>query len=380
MIGPKSMYLIHDFPPLSGGMSRYYHNLLRSLPPEEVIAVVTHSADESRTMFPVINANIPLNKNYAALGLYPVWFSILRKAIKRYSPCLIMACSTGLGKMLSVFSTIYPKTRYGIFFHGLDILRERKKATKNTLKMLRLKRLLKRSDIIVTNSEYTASLVKEVVRPKNMAIIHPGVDSSKFRPLGTPKRQLRMALGLPEDGFLLIYVGRAVKRKGLPLILQTIRYLPDNVFLIVIGPGDFKPYADLAREYRVSSRVLFEGYKDDNTLVKFYNASDVFVMPVLKTEDDVEGFGIVYLEASSTGLPVIGSSVGGVKESVKDGTTGFLLKNPSVEELLQRIKLLKEDNELRERMGRAGRKWVVENFQWKLSAEKLRKAYLTICS
>lgn len=380
MTNPRIMYLIHDFPPLYGGMARYYYNLLGSLPPEEVIALVTHSADVSRAKFPVINANIPLDKNYAALGLYPRWFSILRKAIKKYSPCLIMACSTGLAKILLGFSTIYPETGYGIFFHGLDILKEMRKATKNPLKKLRFKSLLNKSLVIVANSEYTSSLVKEVIHSKNIVVIHPGVDISTFRPLDIPKRQLRRVLGLPGDGFLLIYVGRAIKRKGLGLLLQAIRYLPSNVILIVIGPGDFGPFVDLARRYRISSRVFFKGYQNDATLVKFYNASDVFVMPVLKTANDVEGFGIVYLEASSTGLPVIGSSVGGVRESVKDGITGFLLKNPSVEELVQRVKLLMENPELRENMGTAGRRLVIEKFQWKFSAKKLRKAYLSICS
>jgi len=263
---------------------------------------------------------------------------------------------------------------YGLFVHGLDVLHEWKKA--RPWKHLRLHRLFRHARLVVTNSQATRQMLQRLnLLSVPSVVIYPGVDPRVFRPLDTPPEELRRVLGLPTSGFLVLFLGRPVRRKGLHLLLQVLPHLPREIHLVVAGAGDFSAYRQQARALGLGNRVSFLGPVPEERLVPLYNATDLLAMPVVSQPHDMEGFGIVYLEANACERPVLGSRSGGVPEAVAHGKTGWLVPPDDPQALQEALLKLYQDPDLRTRLGRAGRERVLRSFTWDLQARRLRDAY-----
>ncbi|EFG65382.1 LOW QUALITY PROTEIN: glycosyl transferase, partial [Streptomyces sp. SPB074] len=208
-------------------------------------------------------------------------------------------------------------------------------------------------------------------------ICRKGVDEKVFHS-GSGGPALRAALGLA-DRPVVVCVSRLVPRKGQDTLIRAwpavLRAQPDAV-LLVVGDG---PYGNdlrrLARETGVADSVRFTGSVPWSELPAHVGAGDVFAMPCRTRRGglDVEGLGIVYLEASATGLPVVAGDSGGAPDAVKEGETGFVVRGESVPQTAERIVTLLGDAGLRARMGAAGRAWVEEKWRWDLLAQRLRE-------
>jgi phosphatidylinositol alpha-1,6-mannosyltransferase len=242
-----------------------------------------------------------------------------------------------------------------------------------------LRRIGESTDTITYLGEYTRSRIARAVSPEaaaRMVQLPPGVDEKVFHP-GSGGAEVRERLGLT-DRPVVVCVSRLVPRKGQDtLILAMPRILarqPDAVLLIVGGGPYEKELRRLARETGVTDSVRFTGAVPWAELPAHYGAGDVFAMPCRTRRGglDVEGLGIVYLEASATGLPVVAGDSGGAPDAVLDGETGWVVRGGSPEEAADRIVVLLGDPELRQNMGERGRQWVEERWRWDLLAEKLR--------
>jgi phosphatidylinositol alpha-1,6-mannosyltransferase len=156
----------------------------------------------------------------------------------------------------------------------------------------------------------------------------------------------------------------------MPRILAEV---PDAVLLVVGGGPYEKDLHRLAAQTGVADSVRFTGAVPWAELPAHYGAGDVFAMPCRTRRGglDVEGLGIVYLEASATGLPVVAGDSGGAPDAVLHGETGWVVRGGSPEESADRITALLKDPELRRRMGERGRAWVEEKWRWDLLAEGL---------
>ncbi|MGO4760447.1 glycosyltransferase family 4 protein, partial [Streptomyces sp. 2MCAF27] len=158
--------------------------------------------------------------------------------------------------------------------------------------------------------------------------------------------------------------------QAMPRILAEV---PDAVLLIVGGGPYAKELQRLAETTGVADSVRFTGAVPWAELPAHYGAGDVFAMPCRTRRGglDVEGLGIVYLEASATSLPVVAGDSGGAPDAVLEGETGWVVRGGSVEQAAERIVALLQDPELRRRMGERGRAWVEERWRWDLLAERL---------
>lgn len=176
----------------------------------------------------------------------------------------------------------------------------------------------------------------------------------------------------------MVCVSRLVPRKGQDTLILAMPAIlaaePDTVLLIVGGGPYARRLERLAAETGVQDSVRFTGPVPWEELPAHYGAGDVFAMPCRTRRGglDVEGLGIVYLEASATGLPVVAGDSGGAPDAVLDGETGWVVRGGSAEESAERIVTLLGDAALRRRMGERGRAWVEEKWRWDLLAEKLR--------
>ena len=210
-----------------------------------------------------------------------------------------------------------------------------------------------------------------------MVQLPPGVDEETFHP-GSGGAAVRARLGLT-DRPVVVCVSRLVPRKGQDTLIEAmpriLASVPDAV-LLVVGGGPYE--ADLRRlavSTGVARSVVFTGAVPWAELPAHYGAGDVFAMPCRTRRGglDVEGLGIVYLEASATGLPVVAGDSGGAPDAVLDGETGWVVRGGSPEEAADRITALLQDPELRRSMGERGRAWVEEKWRWDLLAERLRE-------
>jgi len=242
-----------------------------------------------------------------------------------------------------------------------------------------LRRIGETNDVLTYLGDYTRRQISRAVSPAaaaRMVQLTPGVDVEAFHPGvdGTPVRE-QYGLG---DRPVVVCVSRLVQRKGqdmlvrcLPLIQQRV---PDAALLIV-GDGPMRDeLAKLARSLGVSSDLVFAGAHPWADLPPFFAAGDVFCMPsrTRKAGFEVEGLGIVYLEASATGLPVVAGSSGGAPDTVREGETGYVVDGSSPGSIAGRVADLLLDADLRQRLGKGGRAWVEERWGWDLMGERLR--------
>ena len=223
---------------------------------------------------------------------------------------------------------------------------------------------LKESEkIIVTSNEY--AMHSEILREwlHKVEIVPPGVDTKRFNP---GVSGLMVNQQYPDDQ-LILFVGAITKgqqHKGLRYLIQAFAYVHSSnphTKLLVVGGGDGRDiYADYAHECRVAEDVIFLGHVSDDDLPSYYAAATVHVLP---STNRSEGFGMVLLEASSSGTPVIGTDVGGIPAAVKDGVTGLLVPPEDVAALSGAMRRILGDADLAKRLGDAGVEHA-QSFSW----------------
>ncbi len=188
---------------------------------------------------------------------------------------------------------------------------------------------LRRADRVVANSHSTAAIVTRAgVDPSRCVVLNPGVELSEPWP-GTREQaadRLRQRYGLPDNSRLLLNVGRLVRRKGVAwFVSEVMPQLPATTVLLVAGSGPEEASIGKAIEAcGLEARVRPLGYVDDETRALLFAGSDIFVMPNVPVAGDVEGFGLVAVEAANAGLLVAAARLEGIVDAIADGSTGYL--------------------------------------------------------
>jgi phosphatidylinositol alpha-1,6-mannosyltransferase len=204
----------------------------------------------------------------------------------------------------------------------------------------------------------------------------PGVDDSAFHP-GVDGTAVRERHGLGTRP-VVVCVSRLVKRKGQDVLIRSLpsihRRVPDAAILIV-GDGPQRGALErLVDELGLRNDVLFAGAKPWAETPPYFAAGDVFCMPTRtrKAGFEVEGLGIVYLEASACGLPVVAGDSGGAPDAVQEGVTGYVVDGRSPEAIAERVSGLLLDRDLGRQMGEQGRRWVEKRWRWDDLAARLQ--------
>ncbi len=230
------------------------------------------------------------------------------------------------------------------------------------------------ADLIVTIGEISKQLIIKHydIEPKKIRIVPNGVDPEKYKP-----QQMSIVLkdkfGLP-DKPIALFVGNLIPRKGLRFLIDAAKTIlkenPDTQFVIV-GEGPQKnPLIQNIKDAGITKNFKMLGGLKEPELMQIYGCADVFVLPSMQ-----EGQGIVLLEAQASKVPVVAFNIGGVNEAVVNNKTGMLVKPGDSEELATALQKLLQDKTLREKMGAAGREFVLENYTWDLCAQKMLKVY-----
>jgi phosphatidylinositol alpha-1,6-mannosyltransferase len=223
-----------------------------------------------------------------------------------------------------------------------------------------------------TRSAISKALSEEAI--DSMVKIAPGIDTNHFAPQ-SESAQLKAELGLTGKK-VLVSVGRLVHRKGqdtlveaLPLILEEI---PD-AHLMFVGEGPRKKFMQQrAEKLGISSHITFIGRIHYQDLPKYICVGDIFAMPSRSRLAglEVEGLGIVYLEASACGLPVLGGLSGGAPDAVIDGQTGLVVDGTSPQAVARAAVHLLHNEAVAIELGMRGRQWIIDEWQWQKWAER----------
>ncbi|WP_457032208.1 glycosyltransferase family 4 protein [Kitasatospora sp. P5_F3] len=370
----KTLIVTNDFPPRPGGIQAFVHNMAVRQPAGSIVVYASTWRDGSEVAkfdaeqpFPVIRDRTKMMlptprvtrraaEILRAEGCDSVWFGAAAP-LGLMAPALRRA---GAGRLLGMT-------------HGHEAAWAQLPVARQLLR-----RIGAGTDTLTYLGEYTRSRIAAAVGPEaaaRMVQLPPGVDEQTFRP-DSGGAEIRARLGLT-DRPVVVCVSRLVPRKGQDTLIaalpQILRDVPDAVLLIV-GGGPYQGELEkLAEATGVSASVRFTGAVPWSELPAHYGAGDVFAMPCRTRRGglDVEGLGIVYLEASATGLPVIAGDSGGAPDAVLEGETGYVVPGGSPEAVAERIVRLLHDPELRRTMGEAGRRWVERSWRWDLLAGRL---------
>ena len=253
---------------------------------------------------------------------------------------------------------------YTVIVHGMDVSLA---MSGDRRKRVGARRILFDAALVVANSGFTAELVKSIGVPEErIEVVIPPPSLPLDLTVGPEQiKAFRQRHGLG-DSFVLLSTGRLVKRKGFDVCLQAIAELKRSgrqVKQLIVGSGPFiDDLIELAQELDVVAETVFLGRIDRLELSRAFAACDTFVLVPRLLGSDVEGFGIVYLEAGVFSRPTIGSRTGGVSEAVIDGETGLLIEPDDPIALKEAIERLIDDETLRQSLGTGGRHRVERDF------------------
>jgi glycosyltransferase involved in cell wall biosynthesis len=278
------------------------------------------------------------------------------------------------------------KIPYIVYVNGGDLLREQNKAEKSRLKRLSARRILGRAAGIAATSRWVADLTLSVMEqvgvknPPPIAALDLGTDPETFSPARNTGR-LRAAWRVGESPVMLT-VARLVPHKGQDTGIRVLAALssefPDLRYVLV-GEGHYEPQLkSLATHLGVADRVVFAGPVADSDLPEVYATSTVYLGPSrLDNTINVEGFGISFLEASASGIPVVAGDSGGVRSAVRDGVTGVVAPPQDVERLSAAVAGFLRDENRRVSFGAAGRRAVEDHYNWDRVARDTREFTLS---
>jgi phosphatidyl-myo-inositol dimannoside synthase len=365
----RTLIVTNDFPPRQGGIQSFVHALATGLPPGTVTvyAPAWEGAAEfdGRQPFPVIR--------------HPTSLMLPVPAVSRRAAAIARehGCDAALFGAAAPLGLITPAlrragvTRVVALTHG----HEAGWAALPGARTL-LRRIGDEVDVLTYLGEYFRMRLVRALSPEaaeRMVRLAPGVDTATFRP-GAGGAAVRDRLGLAGRP-VVICVSRMVPRKGQDTLIGAwpqIRAAVSDAVLLLVGDGPYAPaLRRLAHRLGVSDSVLFTGSVPWPELPGHYDAADVFAMPCRTRRSglDVEGFGIVYLEASATGLPVIGGDSGGAPDAILDGESGYVVRDPSA--VATRLTELLKDPDKARAMGEKGLAWVNREWRWELAAARL---------
>ena len=393
----RTLIVTNDFPPRRGGIQSFVHELALRLDPGRLTVYAPKWDGDA-----VFDAAQPFEVVRHPTSLMIGGPSVRRRAAElarsRKAEAVIFGASAPLGLITPVLRKAGVERAIAIT-HG----HEAGWAALPGARQL-LRQIGERTDVMTYLGEYFKVRVAAALSPRaaaRMARLHPGVDAGVFGPDPAARRMIRDRHGLA-DRPVVVCVSRLVARKGQDTLLRAwpavIGQVPDAALLIVGGGPHAKTLHELAGRTGLTTSVrpagqgtgaghraepaeaasrpsvYFTGPVPQDELPAHYAAGDVFSMPCRTRRGglDVEGLGIVYLEASATGLPVVGGDSGGAPDAILEGETGYVIGGRDVAALSARLTALLKDPAGAKAMGEKGRAWVERDWNWDLIASRLR--------
>lgn len=370
----KILFVTNDFGPRSGGIESFVMGLIERLPRDSVTVFTSsqgNTTDYDAKWRSDYGVHVIRDRSTMLLPIPRVARSVAKIAKQGD---FVAACF-GAAAPLGLLATTLRKAgipRIVSLTHGHEVWWAKVFPFSKAIHHIG-----ERVDALTYLGDFTKVSISRALSPnaqQAMVRIAPGIDTSHFSPDSAPSA-LRAELGLKERA-VIVCVGRLVPRKGqdrlieaLPLIRRTV----PNAHLLFVGEGSYrKKLEELVRDNNVQEHVTFVGRVSYSLLPSYFRCGDIFAMPSRSRMAglEVEGLGIVYLEASGCGLPVIAGNSGGAPDAVVDGVTGIVVDGTNVNEIAAAIVRVLSDPMKMRTMGSRGREWVEAGWSWEIWAAK----------
>ncbi len=368
-----TLFITNDFGPRAGGIETFVHGLIERLPKGSVI--VYTSAQQNSAAFDakwLHEYGVEVIRDRSKILLpTPRVIRVCQKLIRnRKLTKVAFGAAAPLGVMARAMRSAGAQKIVALT-HGHEVWWAKVPPFSFAIRFMS-----RNIDAITYLGNYTRGEISKALSQaevSKLVQIAPGIDVDHFVP--TDSSKLRAELGLTNKS-VIISVGRLVHRKGqdkLIAALPEIKAAVPNVHLVLVGVGPHQDYLEkLALKLNVSECVTFIGRIDYAKLPNYLCLGDVFAMPSRSRFFglEVEGLGIVYLEASACGLPVVGGKSGGAPDAVLIGETGLVVDGTKPVEIAGACIELLNNPELSALMGATGRAWIIENWRWDIWATK----------
>lgn len=377
----KTLLLSEIFPPVKGGSGRWFWEVYTRLPKEKVVVAAgqTESALEFDSTGHLSTYRLPLSSFSWGLksktGLLYYWhvYREVRRLIKS-EKIEVIHCGRCLPEG---FIGFIMKKLHGIpyicYIHGEDV---ETASTSRELSWI-VNKALKGASKLICNSQNSAQILLNQwhTDPLKTCVINPGVDAKKFTPV--PKDELVKTTLEWQNRDVILTVGRLQERKGHDMLIKALPAIVDKypqTLYAIIGHGEQKQYLQqLVETLCMQQHVVFMDEINDHQMIQCYQQCDVFVLPNRTVGKDIEGFGMVLVEAQACAKPVIAGDSGGTAETMLIGTSGVIIDCRTPEQLSQTLIKWLGDVGLREKMGKSGRQHIEMTLDWVELTKRIEK-------
>ncbi|HEV2751100.1 MAG TPA: glycosyltransferase family 4 protein [Gemmatimonadales bacterium] len=380
-----TLVLALNFPPFGGGIARMIGEITARYPADGVVVSTGtwpgSEASDARFRQTVDRVPVGAKRLRTVNGLVR-WTRRAGALVRRTAPAFAWCDEVKPAGYAAAWLNARQGLPFGVLAHGADFLLLQAKIGRSAFKRWTASRILRRCAVVVTNSHWSAALVRSVLESLHLPglaadvrVVHLGTTPARFNP-DVDAGPVRQKYGL-DGGPWLLTVARLDHHKGIDTVIRAlpaVRAAFPAARYVVAGIGSRKETLEqLVAELRLGDAVRLLGFVPDEDLPALYNAADLFVLASRRYDLLVEGFGIAVVEASASGLPVIGSRSGGIPEAVREGVTGLIIEPDDPGAVAAAAIRLLGDASLRQGMGRAGRVAVEEYYNWdRVAADLIR--------
>ncbi len=351
----RILYVTRKYPPSVGGMELFAYELNKSLSSKADVRLIKYSGPRTLLIF----------------ALPYIWLKAIYALITK--PIDIVQVGDGAQAPIGwLVARIFFK-KYSVIIHGLDY------TYPNWIYQKINVRFVNKADLIFCISTNVSKLVLAGgVSKSKVKTIFLAITDNYYKKIN--KRQARDKLKLDKNSVILLSVGRLIKRKGVAWFIEEV--YPDlikkhaNIKLLVIGEGiDKQNIESSIKKTKTRNYIRLLGRTTDDELIAAYNAADIFVMPNIRVAGDIEGFGLVCLEAAACSLVVIGSNMEGIKDAISDGNNGILINSKNKNEYTNVLSSYINNKNKTKTFGQNSRRYTLSHYSWSSVADKYISTY-----
>lgn len=376
----KILFVTNDFPPQSGGIQTFIEGLIYQLPKNSVVVHASSHHDFAaqeeydQAIFDELGVVVVRDRQRILLPTLRLRNRIAGTIHAHSIKSVVFGASVPLGLLAPSLRKL-GVLRFVALTHGHEVWWAKVPPFKWLLRWV-----AHHCDVVTHLGSFTKGAISKALRPEDrqkLSPLAPGVNVEIFHP-GAKPPALITRYGL-ENKQVILCVGRLVQRKGQDVLIRAMAQLKDKYSeaqLLIAGAGNYESkLRRLALTQKVEDRITFVGRVPFADLPDLFRSADIFASP---TRDrfgglEVEGLGIVYLEASASGLPVIAGASGGSPDAVLSGETGLVVDGRDLDAIAQALDHLLGDASVRKSMGEHGRRWMESQWSWEIMGERFRR-------
>lgn len=376
----KILFVTNDFPPQSGGIQTFIEGLIQQMPFGSVVVHTSSQSDEieqdsyDQQILEQYGVIVVRDRRRILLPTPGLRQRVAGTIHAHAITTVVFGASVPLGLLAPALRRVGVRTVVAIT-HGHEVW-----WSKVPLFAQLLRRVGRNVDYLTYLGSFTRRAMSKALHPQDLAklvALPPGVDIERFQP-GEKSVALMTRYQL-EGKQVILCVGRLVQRKGQDVLIKAMSKVKErypNALLLIAGAGNYeKRLRKLVTRYNVSENVTFVGRVAFEELPELFRLAEIFASPTRERFAglEVEGLGIVYLEASATGIPVIAGKSGGSPDAVQSGATGLIVDGGNVREVTIALIQLLADAEQRRIFGAQGRWWMESEWSWRVIGARFRR-------